>query len=109
MEQPEIAAVAEEGIKLNPRPISSPKGTDSIAVGTAHGRDRNRRPTLQGLHFFVVLQPLQGWSNGGRQPGAVPPAIEFVPFGEKRIRRWTFDHTLKREAVKKWCRPLSFL
>jgi len=26
--------------KLNPRPISSPKGTNSIAVGTAHGRDR---------------------------------------------------------------------
>ena len=29
-----------EGVKLNRGPISSPKGTNSIAVGTAHGRDR---------------------------------------------------------------------
>jgi len=29
------------------------------------------------------MQPLQGWSNDGCHPGALPPSIEFIPFGEK--------------------------
>jgi len=43
------------------------------------------RPTLKGLHKLIKIQPLQGWSRVCRPPGALPPSIEFVPFGEKRL------------------------
>jgi len=38
-------------------------------------------------------------------PGAMPPSIEFVPFGEKRYWRSTFD-TPSRDAAN--TRPLRF-
>ena len=85
--------------KLNSRPTSSPKGTNSIAVGTAHGRDRIDDQPCKGCISLGLCNPYRGWSNGGCHAGEVPPSIEFVPFGEKRYRRSTFDTASARAPV----------
>ena len=81
--------------KLSPRPISSPKGTNSIAGAPPPVEIEDYQP-CKGLHIIGVMQPLQGWSNGCWHPGAMPPAIEFVPFGEKRYRRSHLTHPRER-------------
>src|SRR6476620_368802 len=60
----------------------SPEGTNSIAGGSAPGRRRPFDQPCKGLHKPSEIQPLQGWSERIRCPGALPPAIEFVPSGD---------------------------
>ena len=67
--------------KLAPRSISSPAGTNSIAGGSAPGKDRNRGPTLQGLPLNGVMRPLQGWSEGPRYRGRCPRLLNLSPSG----------------------------
>ena len=88
------ADTKESVATLNPCPISSPEGTNSIAGGTAPGRDRIDDQPCKGCISWV-MQPLQGWSNGCWHPGAVPPAIEFVPSGDEIGRGLSFDTASK--------------
>jgi hypothetical protein len=37
----------------------------------------------KGLNNPNEMQPLQGWSSIRSLPGAMPPAIEFVPFADE--------------------------
>ena len=58
----------------------SPEGTDSIAVGGAHGPAQAGVPTLKGWHSGQRCDPFRvKLLTGCFFPGALPPAIELSP------------------------------
>src|SRR6185295_10106321 len=69
--------------KVDLRSLFSPKGTNSIAGGTAPGCQQPFDQPCKGCITPMRCNPLQGWSSIRSLPGAVPPAIEFVPFGDE--------------------------
>ena len=61
------------------------------------------------MHLIGVMQPLQGWSHGCCAPGAVPPAIEFVPFGDEIGRGLSFDTASKEYDKRESTRAFSLM
>ena len=78
--------------KVDLQYLFSPKGTNSIDGGIAPGLATTIRPTLRGLHNPDEIQPFTGLAlTSDLYPGALPPAIEFVPFGDGIGRGLSFD------------------
>ena len=69
-------------------PISLfPEGDKFNSRGHPPGCQQPFDQPCKGLHNPNEMQPLQGCPTIRSLPGAVPPAIEFVPFGDEIGRR----------------------
>jgi len=86
-----ISGNATEGVsKLHPRPISSPEGTNSIAGGSAPGQRTRLDQPCKGCTSPVRFNPYRVGPDFRSLPGALPPAIEFVPSRDHSISKIDF-------------------
>jgi len=61
----------------------SPKATNSIAGGNATGFGHHQFPDPVRVEFIVIFDPFRVGSSFAHDPVALPPAIEFVAFGDR--------------------------
>ena len=73
----------EGASKLIPRSIASPKGTNSIAGGTAPGRDRIDDQPCKGLHLMGLCNPCRVGRMVVGIRGRCPRLLNLSPSGKK--------------------------
>jgi hypothetical protein len=62
--------------------LLSPKATNSVAGGNATGSEHHLFSDPVRVGFTAIFDPFRVGSSFAQDPVALPPAIEFVAFGD---------------------------
>ena len=63
----------------------SPKATNSVAGGNATGFGHHTFSDPERVEFTAIFDPFRVGSSFAQDPVALPPAIEYVAFGDRSL------------------------
>src|SRR4029077_14960751 len=90
------SAVANEGVKAPFSPISSPKGRNSIAGGSAPGRDRIDGQPCKGCISLGLCNPCRVGRTVVGSRGRCPRLLNLSPSGKRDVSDRLLTHPRQR-------------